>query len=335
MIGGDERDLPAILLPRAWLAKLHDGVGRQPALADVPPPQLPPVVHRGAEHDRRWIDTARRLALENAQRDRGRFLAQCLGLHQRTTDNAPAELVVAHGENRDGRDFPQLLERAVLRIGHARRVLGQQKPENGRVLRHAGGAHQHVVVGQVVEPFDLHAIGKRLEITAQLRSPISLDGRIADDDGHVGRLGQKLQDVLEISGKVEVQEDAGVIVGKRGARNTPQVGADDQHRRRGKQFASMALHKKCRGSARRHDQVELAPGKKRADILDERPFILRILDARGVERDLVKIDRLRRFFDELGAKTSGHIAPRRVGMTERVQQEDAPRVRRRRLDRRQ
>src|SRR5215470_13242271 len=87
----------------------------------------------------------------------------------------------------------------------------------------------------------------------------------------------------------------------------------------------MALHEvRCR-SPDRHDKVELAPRNKRANILDERAFLLRVLDPRRVEEDLVEIDRLPRCPDKFSAEAPGHVAPRRIGVTERVDEQDTPR----------
>ena len=111
------------------------------------------------------------------------------------------------------------------------------------------------------------------------------------------------------------------------AGSAPHVRSNDQHGCCWKQLLPVALHEERRWGTDRHDQVELASGKNCANVLDERLLIVWVLDPGRVERDLVEIDRLRRPLDELRAKTPRHIAPGRIGMTESVQHQDAPRLR--------
>src|SRR6186997_3423512 len=110
------------------------------------------------------------------------------------------------------------------------------------------------------------------------------------------------------------------------ARNAPSIGSDNHHGRLRKKLLPIALDEEESRCADRHDQIEFASGSERANVFDEWPLVRRTLGLRCIQRHLVDINRLGGFLGKLSAEAACHIAPRRVGMTERMKQKNAPRL---------
>ena len=69
---------------------------RQPAFADVPVTQFPPVVHGRAKNNVDYFDSRRFFAFQNTKCHFGTLIPQFLSLHQRAADDASARFIIAH-----------------------------------------------------------------------------------------------------------------------------------------------------------------------------------------------------------------------------------------------
>ncbi len=171
--------------------------------------------------------------------------------------------------------------------------------------------------------------------TVEFRSPVSFDRRISHHHGNILGFGPQLQNVGQIGRKIEIQENAGIVFRACRARYPTDIGAHNQHRRRRKNLRPIALQEKRSRGANRHDQIGRTVRKQRLDVFDKRCFFPGILGPGRIKRDLIEFYRLRRLLDEFSPKIGGHIAPRRVGVTESMQDQHTFRLRGVRLHREQ
>jgi hypothetical protein len=84
----------------------------------------------------------------------------------------------------------------------------------------------------------------------------------------------------------------------------------------------------CRWRAHGDDQVNVSTGEQRLDVFDERLLIRGLLSV-VAKRGLNEIYRLWGLLDQFRAEACRHVTPGRVGVTERVQQQHSPWLRRR------
>ena len=78
--------------------------------------------------------------------------------------------------------------------------------------RQFGDALLHLFEGQLIEPDELDPVHEGLELAMQLLFPEFLHRRGADDHGHVGRLRQHIEYVLDEPVHVEAARNNGVFV---------------------------------------------------------------------------------------------------------------------------
>ena len=79
-------------LPQARSSIAHDAARRQPALGDAPPLQLAPVEYRLTWRLWRYSDASRRRAVQESNGHVGRVASKVVNGHQRSADNARAEV---------------------------------------------------------------------------------------------------------------------------------------------------------------------------------------------------------------------------------------------------
>ena len=130
-----------------------------------------------------------------------------------TANNPTAEVTIAIAENGG---VSRRVKQGKNGIFFMRNVccIGQYQSEiYCASLRERRHALQHVFKQQVVQPGEGHSAFERLKRDTHFSHPILFDGGVTDDDSHIGRLREHLQDVLHGSGMIDRGRDPCFIAG--------------------------------------------------------------------------------------------------------------------------
>src|SRR6516164_6242077 len=91
------------------------------------------------------------------------------------------------------------------------RINRHQVPEDRRVRRQRGRLFQYVLERQIIEPRERHPLLKRFELSTHLLQPELFVWGIANHHGHVFRVRQEAQDIVDDARKIVCEWDDGVI----------------------------------------------------------------------------------------------------------------------------
>jgi hypothetical protein len=72
-------------------------------------------------------------------------------------------------------------------------------------------AFHHVLGRQLVEPMEGQPRPKALERPLNLRDPETLQGRVADRDRDVGRLGEDAQDIVDLERRIDRDRNGCIV----------------------------------------------------------------------------------------------------------------------------
>ncbi len=179
-----------------------------------------------ASRQRRRLDMppAPRPAAGEARPGRA-LLADFLDGHQRTADDAAAQLAAVEPEDRRVGHGVELAERALLDLRRAFRVERKDRIEDDRMRRQLGAALQHLPEGELVEPAERQPIAEWLKLAAHLGAPEVFQPRSPDHHADAGRVGQQRQSGLDDARRVVRDDD------RRGVRRQ-RIGVDASADRR-------------------------------------------------------------------------------------------------------
>ena len=161
--------------------------------------------------------------------------------------------------------------------------------------RQFGDALLHLVEGELIEPDELDPVHEGLELAKQLLFPEFLHRRGADDHGHVGRLRQHIEDVLDEPVHVEAARNDGVVICQHVSLQGSIVHRRIQRRNVREEMLPLALREIRCVAADRHYQIRLSTHQKCLQIVDKGRVFQRCPGSGGHEGNLDQVHRLPEF----------------------------------------
>ncbi len=298
--GGDEERLDqddsdrdengiAVRLPESGRAEPQLAPRRQAGKRNVEAFELAPVVRDDDRHRRRHRDVCGGFALEEPQRDFRRPARLPGDGHERSSDDAVAELLGEPAEDGRLRDRPQSDDSLLLLVHDARRVHLEAAVQDRRAGPQGRRAAPHLFEREAVPPLEVTARGERRQLALELVLPEMLERRGAEDDGEMRRAGEEAEDVLDDAGGVVDGGDGDVVRLERKIRQLAALEAGHHGRHVGE--GALPRDEVRRRSPDGHDEIETMVRHECPQVVGQRALPLaRRGESRDLERGLEELD---------------------------------------------
>ena len=204
-----------------------------------------------------------------------------------------AELRRIQTKNRRIRGSVKLGQRLFVDLRNTLRVQRHDCVEDGGVRRKRRTARQDLRKGELVGPDERQPVLEPPQSVFQFVQPELLALRRADHHDQRRRVGPEPQDVFDHRRRVVLDRDRRLVGGQGAALEEATIDRGQQERRPGKELLVVLFREHGRRSADCHHEIEPAAVERGPQVRNLRFVPLATVGARGLQRHLDEIQRLR------------------------------------------